>query len=274
MKKNFVLVLLSLVTVGMFASCNKFFFPEADELPANAQQFINQYFSNNNILNIEKDGSTYDVHLTGNVEIEFYSNGEWKEVDCNNSPVPSEIIPSEIADFMAQNYPDNFIVQISRNGLYYEIELNNGLEFEFNLNNNNGGNNNGGNNNGGNNNGGNNNGGNTQITLPDAILQFITENFANATVVYAEIDDFKYEVTLSNGVELEFDMNGNWIEIDCNNSAVPAALIPANIANMVATSYPNNYIVKIGIKNQKYEVELNNGVDLVFDINGNFLYID
>lgn len=263
MKKQVLVALLAVLTVGLLASCNKFIFPEADGLPANAQQFINQYFPNNTILHYEIDDAHYDVKLSGNVELEFDLNGNWIEVDCNHNPVPAGIVPSEIADYVATNYPNNFIVKISRQNQHYEIELNNDLDLEFNLGGNNGGNNNGGN-----------NGGNNQVTLPDVAQQFIAQYFANATVVNVELDDFIYEVLLSNGVELDFDMNGNWREVDCHTFAVPQGIVPANIQNFVATNYPNNFIVKIELKNQRYEIELNNHLDLVFDINGNFLYID
>lgn len=268
MKKQVLVVLLAVLTVGIFASCNKIPFQGSNELPDNAQQFISQYFPNNTIIYYEQDGAHYDVRLSGNVELEFDLFGNWKEVDCNTNPVPAGIVPAEIADHVAINYPNNFIVKISRNNLHYEIELNNDLDLEFNLGNNNGGNNNGGNDNGGN------NGGNNQNGLPAAAQQFIAQYFANATIVNVELDDFVYEVLLSNGAEIDFDMNGNWREVDCHTFAVPQDIVPANIQNFVATSYPNNFIVKIELKNQRYEIELNNHLDLVFDINGNFLYID
>lgn len=268
MNKKIFLVLLSVITAGMFASCNKLFPSDADALPTPAHQFIDQHFPDNNIILIQRDGSVYDVKLSGNIELEFYSNGDWKEVDCNNNAVPSGIIPEEILNYVAQNYPDNFIVKISRNGQHYEIELNNGFEFDYNLNGNNGG----GNDNG---NGGNNGGGNGYtVTLPDAALQFISTNFPTATVAHIEKDGFEFDVVLSNGVEIEFDLNGNWIDIDCHNNAVPESIIPAGIYAYVVANYPNNFIVKIEHRHQRYEVELNNHIDLVFDNNENFLYID
>ena len=69
-------------------------------------------------------------------------------------------------------------------------------------------------------------------------------------------------------------MNGNWREVDCNTFAIPAGIVPQNIVDFVTTSYPANFIVKISKEYQKYEIELNNHLDLVFDLNGNFLYID
>jgi hypothetical protein len=249
MKKHIFLALIAIFTVGLLASCNKINFHGDDQLPTKAQQFIDQYFPNSSIVYFEKGGGHYDVRLSGNVELVFDLCGNWTEVDCNNNPVPAGIVPDEIADFVATNYPNNFIVKISRDNQHYEIELNNGIDFEFNL------------------------GGNNQVTLPDAAQQFIAQYFAGATVISVELDDFIYEVLLSNGVELAFDMNGNWREVDCKTSAVPQAIVPTNINIYVSISYPNNYIVKIKLENQKYEVELNNHVDLVFDINGYFLYV-
>ena len=114
MKKQIFLALLAVLTVGLFSSCNRINLHGDEELPANAQQFINQYFPNSNIIYSERDGGHYDVRLSGNVELEFDLSGNWIEVDCNHNPVPAGIIPTEIADYVATNYPNNFIVKISR----------------------------------------------------------------------------------------------------------------------------------------------------------------
>lgn len=258
MKKQIVLALLAVLTVGWFASCNKINFHGNGELPQKSQQFINQYFPNSNILYSKWDDGHYEVKLSGNVELEFDLNGNWIEIDCHHAPVPAGIIPAEISNYATINYPNNFIVKIFRHNQHYEMELNNGLDFDFTLSNNNDGN----------------NGGNSQVTLPNAAQMFIAQYFAGTTVVNVELDDFIYEVRLSNGVELDFDMNGNWREVDCHTFAVPQGIVPGSIVNYLSTNHPNHFVVKIEVKNQRYEIELNNHLDLVFDINGNFLYMD
>lgn len=57
--------------------------------------------------------------------------------------------------------------------------------------------------------------------LPNAAKSFIEQYFADQTIVAAEkeMDDGQivYEVTLSDGTELDFDENGEWTDVDCQN---------------------------------------------------------
>ena len=84
----------------------------------------------------------------------------------------------------------------------------------------------------------------------------------------------KYEVRLSNGTEVEFDKNGNWDKVDCNYSAVPASLVPANIANYVKTHFAGAKVVKIDKERHGYDVELSNDLELKFNKQGQLMNID
>ena len=113
--------------------------------------------------------------------------------------------------------------------------------------------------------------------LPAAAKTFIQKTFPGQTISYAKIDfDGRktYEVCLSNGIEVEFDKNGTWDKVDCNYTAVPADLVPANIANYVKTSFPGAEIVKIDKERYGYEVELSNDLDLKFNKSGQMLRVD
>lgn len=50
--------------------------------------------------------------------------------------------------------------------------------------------------------------------LPQAILDYLAANYPDATITKAELDDGKYEVYLSNGVELYFSQDGAFIGLD------------------------------------------------------------
>lgn len=108
--------------------------------------------------------------------------------------------------------------------------------------------------------------------LPAAATTFINKHFAGTTVTAASAENGRrgttYEVKLSNGAELEFDSEGNWREVDCEPNAVPAAIIPAAIAQYVSSKHPSTSIVKIEHKRHGYKVELSNDIDLSFDENG------
>ena len=113
--------------------------------------------------------------------------------------------------------------------------------------------------------------------LPAEAKAFIQKTFPGQTISYAKIDfDGRktYEVRLSNGTEVEFDKNGTWDKVDCNFSAVPAELVPANIANSVKSSFPDAVIVKIDKERGGYDIELSNDLELKFNKNGQMVRID
>ena len=109
--------------------------------------------------------------------------------------------------------------------------------------------------------------------LPQKAQTFITTHFSGVEVLSATVDD-DYEVYLANGAKVEFTLQGEWKEVKCPGSKVPSAIIPSAISKYVKTNFPNNAIVKIDKKYSGYEIELNNGLELKFDKNGNFLAID
>lgn len=114
-------------------------------------------------------------------------------------------------------------------------------------------------------------------SLPASAKSFINLHFYNTAIIKAEVESYgKYSVDLSNGVDIEFDLNGNWIKVDAPNGvAIPTGFIPANIVSYVTTNYPNKAFNSIEKKINFYEVELI-GVnkDLIFNINGNFVGLD
>lgn len=132
MKKTTLLsaLLWGLISLTLF-SCS-----EDDEkisfsqLPSQAQSFISVYFNGVNISRIEKEngGGEYKVYLSNGFNLEFYSNGEWKEVDGGNQVLPAQLladlIPAEALAFVAYNYPNNAIVDIEKQVFGYGIEIN------------------------------------------------------------------------------------------------------------------------------------------------------
>lgn len=110
--------------------------------------------------------------------------------------------------------------------------------------------------------------------LPQTAQQFIKTHFATLTVSNIMADHDSFDVVFSNGYKVEFDKKGEWEDVDCQRDEVPGAIIPTAIKNYVSTNYGGNIIVEISKDNRKYDVELNNGLDLEFDKSGNFLRID
>lgn len=116
--------------------------------------------------------------------------------------------------------------------------------------------------------------------LPKAADTFVTTYFPNTTYVLitkqnvADLDGSIYDVKLSNNFEIDFDANGNWIDIDGNHQAVPVELVPEKIQTYITTNYPNQFVTSIDNEKTTVEVELSNNLELVFDLQGNFIRID
>ena len=107
----------------------------ASQLPQKAQQFIQQYFAEEEIAIVKSErevsGKKYEVTFISGKNIEFKSNGDWIKVDCLFSAVPAELVPEAIANKVKEMYPDAIICVIDKENNYTEVDLNNGLDLKF-----------------------------------------------------------------------------------------------------------------------------------------------
>lgn len=115
--------------------------------------------------------------------------------------------------------------------------------------------------------------------LPMAARNFINQYFAKQQVSRIKIEtgmlgSKKYEVSLANHTEIDFDGNGNWTEVDCDKTAVPEALVPVSVREYVKTNFPQEVIVKIERERSGMEVELGNDYSLKFNSKGKFVSMD
>ena len=98
--------------------------------------------------------------------------------------------------------------------------------------------------------------------LPAQAKQFVAAHFNGIEVLSVRKDGFKYDVVLFDGTEIEFSHGGQWIEVDCGLNPLPDGVLPMNFATHVK------------FEHKRYEVELDNDLDLLFDKNGNFMGAD
>ena len=114
--------------------------------------------------------------------------------------------------------------------------------------------------------------------LPEKAQQFIRQHFPNEKVSFAKMErelfDTTYEVIFTSSSKVEFLKNGDWKEVDCKYSTVPAAIIPQQIAQYVSQYYPDTSVVQIDRDKRDYEVKLTNGLELTFDLKFTLLDID
>ena len=110
--------------------------------------------------------------------------------------------------------------------------------------------------------------------LPKVSQEFINKYFKDYEISFCTKDHDSYDVKFTNGYEIEFSTKGEWKEVDCRKDAIPAAIIPIQVSKYVKQYYAKNYVTKINRDFNKFEVELNNGLDLEIDKNGKLREID
>lgn len=115
--------------------------------------------------------------------------------------------------------------------------------------------------------------------LPQQSRQFLSTHFAGIPVSHIQIDkDFlvvdSYDVILTDGTNVELNRKGEWKEVKRHNAAIPTAIIPAFIRKYVKQHYPTAKVLAISRDRRDYEVDLDNRLELKFDLKGNLIEID
>lgn len=97
--------------------------------------------------------------------------------------------------------------------------------------------------------------------VPDKAKKFIETNFKGVNVmkVEKEFGPDKYDITLANGVELEFNAKGDLDEIEGLNAPLPysvvKAILPAAAAKTLETKAAHNAVKSIDVEKSYFEVE-------------------
>lgn len=115
--------------------------------------------------------------------------------------------------------------------------------------------------------------------LPLVARNFINRHFTKPQIHYIKIEseilqNKKYEVQLADFTEIDFDKQGNWLEVDCKKAAIPAALIPSSVQEYVKMNFPREIITKIERERSGMKIELSNDYSLKFNKKGKFVSID
>lgn len=275
LKKSF---LLSLVCLLVLQACTnerqiakqteqyRFQNVATTELPDRVLNHALATFPGSSVLSAGQNSTMgYELRLNNAWELYYNVSGDFVHKQYNDNdddrPIPISSLPQNVRDYIATNYPNATILWAEVDDNEYEVTLSDGTELYFDLR------------------------GRfikaelddvpvNPADLPANILSYIQANFPNAQILQAERDDDYYEVYLNNGIELYFSLTGNFIGIDSDDRQVNISDLPAAITAYVSQNYPNLTIVSAEIDDNMYEIELSNGTELYFDLNGNFLYAD
>lgn len=110
--------------------------PES-ELPKEIKDYLKKHFPDSKVLKVEKEksglGHKHDLKLDNGIELEFNSKNEITEIE-GSIKLPDSVIPKSILKYVETNYPENGVTDWKLDKNKQEVELDNGIELEFNLN--------------------------------------------------------------------------------------------------------------------------------------------
>ena len=113
--------------------------------------------------------------------------------------------------------------------------------------------------------------------LPAEMKAYISTHFPSNTIlqVVKDVDGLTktYDVLLSERISLEFNRQKEIIDID-SEIALPNSVIPEQIRQYVTANYPTNVITDWELDDLNQQIQLDNGLNLEFTMNGDFIRID
>ena len=106
------------------------------QLPTKAQEFVKHHFAADDVAVVTLDmeyfvRKEYEVILKNGTKMEFNADGEWRKVKMKKIPVPGELVPEKISQYIHKSFPHTFVKAIKKEKKGYEVEISNGLDLEF-----------------------------------------------------------------------------------------------------------------------------------------------
>jgi hypothetical protein len=136
-KKTFIRTSLMATTLAFtLTSCDKEEVIPSSDLPSEITNYISTHFPNNTIVQVIKDRDgltkTYDILLSESIGLEFNRKKEIIDID-GVAQLPNSVIPEKILQYVTTNYPTNFITDWELDDKNQQVQLDNGLDLEFNM---------------------------------------------------------------------------------------------------------------------------------------------
>ena len=112
--------------------------------------------------------------------------------------------------------------------------------------------------------------------LPSRAQSFISDFFGEDEVIKVTKETSpgasSYDVLFASGLEIDFDADGNWTDVDAPRGKVlPAGIVPLEIEEQLPDLSTTTGVNEISRDIYGYELELINGQELAFDTTYKFL---
>lgn len=128
-----VAIFALLFAIAWNIECERAVAPQ--ELPGEARSFIAQHYPEENpvlvIKTLDELAVTYKVVFADGTARERLLISRHIPFRRNFTWVPSAVVPAQIADYVARNFPGTFLVGIEHTCREWEVKLNNTIELTF-----------------------------------------------------------------------------------------------------------------------------------------------
>lgn len=276
MKKNLLLFIFISLFLG-FTACSDDDKDDLaiaqDALPENARFFVAEYFPESTYESIirlkdveEATGKKYEVKLSEGATADFDVEGYWVKVSSGKTLPQSllnSIVKNENVSEIKKQYPKAFINELEKVDYNIRVGLNVGIDYALFY-------------------------AEDGLTLgldltksvdelPSKLQSFVSTHFDNSSYknVFEVVkdDDISYHVLLKNSVNVLFDSEGIWYNINGGNQALPKTIfneIPQKVNDLLiakyndaqlysVVKYPAYYVFGIG-NNKNVAVDPDHGV--------------
>lgn len=245
----------------------------ANIIPNQIRTYVTEHYPETKIVKINRDPNDYEVDLSNGVELKFNSKTfAIIDIDTKSQAYIAETeanvnnLPGAAKAFIAQHFEGRTIVSVrvdrDDRRISYDVILSDGTKLEFDQ------------------------AGewkevNTHTyAVPAAIIpvqihNFVTARYPGAYIFQIDRDSRDYEIDLSNGVEIKFDLYFNVIKIENDrngnndNNQPGAGQLPANAQAFIAQHFGHLSIVNVKVDRDgrriSYDVVLSDGTKLEFD---------
>ena len=111
--------------------------------------------------------------------------------------------------------------------------------------------------------------------LPKKAQTFVGSYFNGLEITFVrmevELTKTEYTVRFGNGMEVEFNSNGDWVEVESHLECLPKGFLDGKILSFLDQHHKGHCLHEIARQRHKIELELSNGLQLIFKKNGEFL---
>ena len=118
----------------LLVSCDKEKVIQEDDMPANATGFVTTHYPGKKVLQVVKEldnlKTYYHVYLDNGSKLDFSRTGNIRKIEGADA-IPATVIPTLIAEYVATNYPGDFIRGWDLNDATQDIKLSSAKELEF-----------------------------------------------------------------------------------------------------------------------------------------------